>query len=229
MKDLYQAILERHSVRKYTDKAIPEDVVARLQALIDECNREAGLNMQLVLNEPKAFGSFLTHYGAFRGVKNYLALVAPKGEKQHEILGYYGAKVMLLAQQLGLNSCWVALTYRTVSDAVTIRKGESLESVIALGYGETQGQSHKIKTVEKVAEIVEPRNKYEWYYRGVETALLAPTAINQQKFKFGLTSAGKVTLKKSGIGFYAKMDLGIVRYFFEIGAGKENFEWSEPL
>ena len=101
--------------------------------------------------------------------------------------------------------------------------------MIALGYGETQGHSHKIKTVEKVAEIVEPKDKYDWYYRGVETALLAPTAINQQKFKFGISPGGKVTLKKSGIGFYAKMDLGIVRYFFELGAGKENFEWSEAL
>ena len=87
MKDIYKAIQERHSVRKYVDKPIPEDIVVQLHSLIDECNREAGVNIQLVLNEPKAFGSFLTHYGAFRGVKNYLALVAPKGEKQHEILG----------------------------------------------------------------------------------------------------------------------------------------------
>jgi hypothetical protein len=25
---------------------------------------------------------------------------------------------------------------------------------------------------------------------------------------------------------YSKMDLGIVKYHFELGAGKENFEWA---
>lgn len=27
------------------------------------------------------------------------------------------------------------------------------------------------------------------------------------------------------MGFCTKIDLGIVKYHFEIGAGKENFEW----
>ncbi len=43
--------------------------------------------------------------------------------------------------------------------------------------------------------------------------------MNQQKFT--LTYAdGKVTAK-AGMGFYTKVDLGIVKYHFELGAGKK--------
>lgn len=58
---------------------------------------------------------------------------------------------------------------------------------------------------------------------GIEAALLAPTAMNQQKFMFSL-NRGKVSVK-AGRGFYTKLDLGIVKYHFAIGAGKDNFEW----
>lgn len=104
--------------------------------------------------------------------------------------------------------------------------------MIALGYGESQGVSHKIKTMEQVSNATS--NSPSWFRKGVEAALLAPTAINQQKFSFFLqdqegTKAGckpKVLAKRgfSMVG-YTKMDLGIAKLHFEIGAGKENFNW----
>ncbi|MEI3552822.1 MAG: nitroreductase family protein [Acutalibacteraceae bacterium] len=42
------------------------------------CNQESGLHIQLVTNEPKAFDSFMAHYGKFKGVTNYLALIGKK-------------------------------------------------------------------------------------------------------------------------------------------------------
>ena len=52
---------------------------------------------------------------------------------------------------------------------------------------------------------------------------MAPTAINQQKFYIEKT--GDEVEITAGLGFYAKVDLGIVKYHFETGAGKENFKW----
>lgn len=63
----------------------------------------------------------------------------------------------------------------------------------------------------------------DWFKKGIDAALLAPTAMNQQKFKFILND-NKVKAK-AGIGFYSKIDLGIAKYHFEIGAQKENFIW----
>lgn len=67
-------------------------------------------------------------------------------------------------------------------------------------------------------------NVPEWFQKGVKASLLAPTAMNQQKYKFTLN--GNHVLAETGKGFYTKIDLGIAKYHFELGAGKENFSWN---
>ena len=188
---------------------------------IDACNKESGLHIQLVTNEPKAFDSFMAHYGKFKGVTNYLALIGKKESSLEEKCGYYGEKLVLFVQELGLNTCWVAMTYSKIKTAFQVEKGEKLCIVIALGYGETQGLPHKSKSMEEVIQLDRPAP--EWFRKGVEAALLAPTAMNQQKFLFRLDK-NRVSVK-AGFGFYTKIDMGIVKYHFEIGAGKEHFQW----
>lgn len=214
--ELMEAIKQRHSVRQYTDKKIEANIIAELQKEIDSCNKEGGLNIQLVTNEPKAFDGFMAHYGKFSGVRNYIALIGKNNSKLDELCGYYGERIVLKAQQLGLNTCWVAMTYKKIPDAFTVGNDEKLALVIALGYGKTQGTDHKVKTSEQVSNI--GANTPEWFKSGIEAALLAPTAMNQQKFKIIYTD-GKVSAKP-GFGFYSKVDLGIVKYHFEIGSGK---------
>lgn len=213
--DISEAIKERHSVRAYTDKKIEGEVLFALENKIAEINGESGLNVQLVLNEEKAFGGRMARYGKFSGVKNYIAMVGKKGADLSEKVGYYGQKLVLFAQTLGLNTCWVALTYKKVKTAYKIEEGEKLALVIAIGYGATQGVPHKSKSINAVSNADE--NSPEWFVNGVRAALLAPTAMNQQKFFFTLKD-GEVTAKP-GLGFYAKVDLGIVKYHFELGSG----------
>ena len=224
---IQEAISARHSVRKYLDKEIPADVIVALQDKIVECNKVGNLNIQLVQNETKAFTGMLS-YGSFSGVKNYLVMVGKKSKDLDERVGYYGEQIVLFAQTLCLNTCWVGLSYRKVPEAYNVGKDEKLVCMIALGYGETQGVPHKIKSVEDVsnASDITP----SWFKKGVEAALLAPTAVNQQKFSFEYVGMNynrhQVRANKgfSMIG-YTQMDLGIAKYHFEIGAGKVNFEW----
>ena len=220
--ELIEAIQKRHSVRQYKDLPIEGEVLAALQDEIALCNKESGLHIQLVTNEPKAFDSFLAHYGKFTGVQNYIALVGKKSRDLDEVCGYYGERLVLRAQQLGLNTCWVALTYRKIPGVLTIDEGEKLTVVISVGYGRNRGVVRKSKTAEEVSNI-SPTSP-EWFRRGIAAALLAPTAINQQKFRLTLKDDGIVSAK-AGLGPCAKMDLGIVKYHFEIGAGAENFRW----
>ncbi len=201
-----------------------KEIVDALQAEIAACNRESGLHIQLVTDEPKAFDGFMAHYGKFSGVTNYIAMIGKKDGLDEEC-GYYGERLVLLAQQLGLNTCWVAMTYSKIKTAFVIGEGEKLCVVIALGYGETQGTAHKSKSISEVAKSDGPMP--DWFKNGVEAALLAPTAMNQQKFLF--TEKDNRVSVKAGLGFYAKVDLGIVKYHFEIGAGKENFTWDASL
>lgn len=213
--DISEAIKERHSVRAYTDKKIEGEVLFALENKIAEINGESGLNVQLVLNEEKAFGGRMARYGKFSGVKNYIAMVGKKGADLSEKVGYYGQKLVLFAQTLGLNTCWVALTFKKVKTAYKIEEGEKLALVIAIGYGAMQGVPHKSKSINAVSNAGE--DSPEWFVNGVRAALLAPTAMNQQKFFFTLKD-GEVTAKP-GLGFYAKVDLGIVKYHFELGSG----------
>ena len=224
---LQEAITARHSVRKYIDKEIPADIVTALQDKIAEYNKVGNLNIQLVLNETRAFTGMLS-YGSFSGVRNYFVMVGKKGADLDERVGYYGEQLVLLAQTLGLNTCWVGLSYRKVPEAYNVGKDEKLACMIALGYGETQGVSHKIKTIEQVSNASDLTPA--WFKRGVEAALLAPTAVNQQKFSFeyvGMSNNRHLVRAKKGFSMigYTQMDLGIAKYHFEIGAGKNNLDW----
>lgn len=218
---IFEVMEKRHSVRRYTDKKIDENTKNELLKVIKECNSESGLNIQLCTEEPKAFDSFMAHYGKFNNVKNYIAIVGKKSDDFQEKCGYYGEKVVLKAAELGLNTCWVALTFSKGNTVCKIEKGEKLCCVIALGYGETQGVAHKSKSIEELSKVdgVMP----DWFKKGMEAACLAPTAMNQQKFL--ITLEGNEVKAKALTAFYSKLDLGIVKYHFELGAGKGNFKW----
>ena len=225
---LLEAIQARHSVRAYKDQPLAEDVVKVLEDEIVRLNREGQLHIQLITNEPKAFQGTLAKYGKFRNANNYLVMAGKKADDLDERIGYYGEHLVLLAQTLGLNTCWVGLSYSKVPGTYVLGEDEKIACYIAIGYGETQGVSHKIKTVEQVsnASDITP----SWFKKGVEAALLAPTAVNQQKFSFeyvGEVDGRHRVRAKRGFSLigYTQMDLGIARYHFEVGAGKENFEW----
>ena len=217
--ELMEAIRSRHSVRQYTDQPIPPETLAALAAEVSRCNEAGGLHIQLVHDEPEAFRGVLAHYGKFRGVRNYLALVGPKGAD--EKLGYYGERLALEAVRLGLDTCWVALTFRKGKCPVAVAPGEKLVCVVALGYGQTHGVPHQSKSLSEVCRA--EGDLPEWFRSGVEEALLAPTATNQQKFLLTL-SGDRVKAESTG-GFYARVDLGIVKYHFEVGAGQDHFTW----
>lgn len=222
---LSEAIINRHSVRSYTSKPIPPDIKAELEQEIGQCNLKGGLHIQLVTEDEKAFDSFLAHYGKFENVRNYIALIGRKTTELEEKAGYFGEHLVLLAQRLGLNTCWAAMSFgkRAAKAKCRIESGEKLVCVIALGYGASEGKAHKIKTINEVCK--DKGEMPEWYRRGLEAALLAPTAMNQQKFMFSRRE--KTVLAVSAGGFYSKVDLGIVKYHFEAAAGKENFVWEQ--
>ena len=196
---IQEAIEARHSVRAYKDLPLSEEIVKLLEDELVKLNNEGQLHIQLICNEPKAFKGTMAKYGKFRNANNYIVMAGKKADDLDERIGYYGEHIVLLAQTLGLNTCWVGLSYSKVPGTYVLDEGEKIACYIAIGYGETQGSGHKIKTVEQVsnASDITP----SWFKKGVEAALLAPT-----------------------IG-YTQMDLGIAKYHFEVGAGKVYFEW----
>ena len=213
--DMLELMKQRHSVRQYSNKAIETQKQTILNEMISKINLEKDLHIQVFYNEPNCFNSAIAHYGKFTGVKNYIALVGKKSSTLDETLGYYGEKLVLKIQELGLNSCWVALTHG--KSQADILKNESQRCLIAFGYGCTNGISHKSKSLKEVCNYTDSSPK--WFLNGMEAVLLAPTAMNQQKFYFELQSNDTVKATH-GTGFYSKLDLGIVKYHFEIATQK---------
>ena len=212
-----EAIKARHSVRQFKDKPIGEAEAERLNAVIAECNSESGLNIQLIQNDPECFHTLLAHYGKFKNAVNYIALVGKSSAGDlDELAGYYGERIVLEAQMLGLNTCWVAGSYGKGKCKADKQSGEKIVCVIAVGYGENEGRPHKSKPLEKLC-AVKKEDMPAWFKNGMLAALLAPTALNQQNFFIGID--GEDAVIKAGRMPKAKIDLGIVRYNFEAASG----------
>ena len=230
---LLEAIPQRHSVRAYKEEALRPEAIAVLREKVEEVNRKAQLHVQLILDEPKAFKSPMARYGNFRGVSSYLVMAGKPGEVDgvsfEERVGYYGEMLVLTAMTMGVNSCWVGMTYGKVDGAYTLEKGEKISCVISLGYGVDNGHDHKRKSPEQVSNV--GPDSPERFKGGVDAALLAPTAVNQQKFRFTYKpsadgSKAKVIADKTfAFSGYTLVDLGIVKFHFELAAGTENFDW----
>ena len=214
--DLLEAIKARHSVRQYKDLPIAEDIKAELEQEIAECNRESGLHIQIIYDDPECFNTFLSHYGKFSNVKNYIAIVGKKSDQLEELGGYYGQRIVLKAQMLGLNTCGVGGTYGKGKCKADSAAGEKIVCVIAIGYGENDGVKHKSKPVEKLCNVPEA-DMPVWFKNGMVGAMMAPTALNQQKFH--VTLEGDEAFITAKAGAFARVDLGIVKYNFEAASG----------
>ncbi len=212
---ILEAIDVRHSVRAYQDKPISREDRQQLDRFVEKCNQESGLHIFIRYDDPDGFDSRLAHYGSFRNVRNYIVLSGKKTADFDFLCGYYGEKIVLFAQQQGLNTCWAALTFNRKMVRELIPAGEALCMVIALGYGETQGAARKSKSARDVTEAATDQ---PWFARGIDAALKAPTAVNQQKFLFSMKD-GSPFIRVKGLGAYTGVDLGIVAYHFEAATG----------
>ena len=215
--NIREAIKARHSVRQFKDMPIGEAEADKIRDIIDECNKESGLNIQLVRNDPDCFNTFLAHYGKFKNANNYIAIVGNKSVSDlDERAGYYGQRIVLEAQILGLNTCWVAGTYGKGKCRADIASGEKIVCVIAIGYGENEGVERKSKPMEKLCSV-KKEDMPVWFRNGMIAAVLAPTALNQQRFYIELDGENAIiTAQRFPM---AKIDMGIVRYNFEAASG----------
>ena len=220
--EILEAVARRHSVRSYTDKKIEGEVLKALQNEIALCNKESGLNIKLITNDKEVFTGKLAQKGGFNGVENYILLAGEKSDDLQEKCGYYGEKIVLNAQMLGLNTCWVAGTYNRRKAKKNVDKGEKLVCVIAIGYGETQGKPHKNTLIDFLFRL--RGDMPSWFMEGMQCAMLAPTAMNKQKFRFAMLDDNKVKAEATG-RFCSGIDLGIVKLHFEIGAGNAEYEF----
>lgn len=209
-----QAVYARHSVRAYENRAIEPEKQQKLEALCAQANAEGNLHLQFLADAGKTFSRLLSKAMGLGSAPSVIACVGPDDSTLDQRVGYYGERIVLAAQQMGLNTCWAG-TFSKENIPAQIESGERVVLVIAIGYGATQGKSRRSKKPEQVSNVTE--SSPEWFRKGVELALLAPTAVNQQKFEITLEPDQSITFTDKG-GILSKVDLGIIQYHFELAA-----------
>lgn len=221
-----ETIRERHSVREYDGKPLARVEFDALGAVVEECARESGLDIQLVGDNPEVF-NVIARFGLIRECRTHVAFVVDDAKAgdvaADEAIGYWGQKIVIAAQDMGLNTCWCALCSRKKSRAV-VAPGKKIRLIIAVGHGKTQGFSRKTKSVEALSSV-ECAKTPAWFAAAMEAAQLAPTAMNNQNFKITLLSDGKtvrIDAPQSGLNV---IDEGIVRCNFEIAANEAGADW----
>lgn len=215
--DLKRAMQERHTVRKYMDKPLSDDIIEKLQERVKQNNEKYNLSIKLVINDQSALIGFAKMFIS-KGVNNFFVLAGEEGSDEY--CGYCSADIMLYAQTLGLNTWWVGGMYNK-KGAKEKTDGSHTVGIVAVGYGSTQGTAHKSKDFSQVCSY--DGDMPQWFIDGVNAALLAPTAINKQAFK--ITGSGNKVSISYKFGPFDEVDKGLVKYHFELGAGIENFEW----
>ena len=211
---LQEAIRARHSVRAYQDKPIPLATAALLKGRIDRLNSQYDLNMQYISPAEGIYDGIASKLNGWSGVPAYIAVVGKNRDDLEEVCGYAGELFVLYAQTIGLNTCWAGI-FKRKNVTAHVAEDEKLVITIAVGYGENEGKSRKSK---KVSDVTDAKDMPGWFRDGVEAALLAPTALNRQKFKFSLND-NKPSLKATASGSFVKIDLGIVKCHFELASG----------
>lgn len=208
-----EAIAARHSVRAYQAKRIEAEKVQLLRRYIDELNAAYDLHFQLIEDAGSVYSGIASKINGWKDAPSYIAVVGKRREKLDEICGYAGEKLVLYAQKLRLNTCWAGFFKRRRCTA-EIREDEKLVLTIAVGYGIDNGRERRSK---QIADVTDVADMPQWFREGVEAALLAPTAMNQQKFFITLDGDTPV-FRTSANGPFVRLDLGIVKCHFEIAS-----------
>ncbi|MDO4405135.1 MAG: nitroreductase family protein [Atopobiaceae bacterium] len=219
---MMDTIRARHSVREYDGRAPEGAALEALAAVVEQCARQSGLNIQLVLDNPEVF-QVVAKFGIIHGAVSSIAFVTARGTTDDEVIGYWGQKIVLVAQEAGLNTCWVALCARRRSKAKQLA-GEKVRLVIAVGYGLTQGHPRKTKTMDKLC-TVECADSPAWFKVAMEAAQLAPTAVNHQNYHVTLRPDGETVRIEAPKGALNYIDLGIVKRNFEEVANETGARW----
>lgn len=218
---IQEAIKKRHTVRRYTERPIPADIIELINTRIAENNKKYNLHLTLVVGNSDGIGR-MAKLLLSKTVNNYIVLAGMEAPELDEKLGYCGADLILYAQTLGLNTWWIGGMFNGKGALKNLsNKKVCINGVIAIGYGQTQGIPHQSKAVAEISEY--NGNVPQWFADGVNALLYAPTALNKQPY--AVKGDGNKVSISAGNGHFSGIHLGIGKYFFEIGAGKENFEW----
>jgi nitroreductase len=135
-----ELIRRRFSCRDYDPRPIEAEDQARLQqfaAALASGPLGGPVRFQLLAATDEDRDSLrgLGTYGFIRGESGFLAGAATRSKKYLEDFGYSLERIILLATDLGLGTCWLGGTFNKSGFAkkISLRRGEELPAVASIG------------------------------------------------------------------------------------------------
>jgi len=139
VKDLYDSISKRMSVREYGDEEIKPEICDKIDKFIEKINKEEDIfNSKTRFLLMREDFSRIWTFGFIGGTKYWLCGCTNKDDEKSEIgYGYKMEKIILYITSLGLNTCWLGGTYTSscFTKALNLdEKNEKLVCVSPVGY-----------------------------------------------------------------------------------------------
>ena len=232
----HAAIPQRRARRRYGAKDIEPELLARMQAVCRDFRPFPQARAELVTQSAdEVLGGIRGSYGIIKGASAFIAFIGDMDDPHvQEKVGYSGEGIILEATASGLNTCWVAGTFRRrlASSLVTISGGERILAVTPIGYapagyslGErvlpTVVRAHSRRPLGELVSDLDRAQWPHWMTAALEAARLAPSAYNRQPWRFHLEPQG-ITVSaaklRQDFGFSARLDCGIAMLHIEVAA-----------
>lgn len=228
------AVVRRRSRRAF-DRVRADATLRPLARLCDRWRPFPDCRAELVASpSTDVFTGVIGGYGKVRGAPHLLVLVGDeRSEFADQHVGYCGEAVVLEATRLGLATCWVGgfFSAKRVAKLVGLGRTERAFAVSPVGYALSSDSStertmagiagaHKRKCIAEIAPTLGDAWPL-WAVAAVETARLAPSAVNRQPWRFRFEDGGLVVAKDSVFEMpkvTKRLDIGIAMLHAELGA-----------
>jgi len=233
----YPAIEKRRSRRRFDEsRPIESDKLSALDTVCKWFMPFPSARSCLVTESVKGvFRGIVGSYGKIKDAPAFVAFIGNMDSASvQEEVGYTGEGVILEATALGLNTCWVAGFFKpdSVASLVGIKSNERVLAVTPVGYARRLesleeklmtgfGHTHSRLPIAKLVSELGIDELPEWARASIQSARLAPSAVNRQPWGFDVEDSSITVYVRTGgpeFNVSKRLDCGIAMLHIEVAA-----------
>jgi nitroreductase len=238
----YPVIETRKSRRRYDNQPLTTEQIERLKYVCNNFRPFSSARVRLVnQSADKILKGVIGSYGKIKGAPAFFVFIGDKRDPLvQEQLGYTGEGIILEAEALQLNTCWVGgfFSLKAVRTLIDINEKEAVIAVAPIGVAPERysfeerlltafGLTHKRKPLSELTIGLNERGWPDWIKAALYAARLAPSAVNRQPWRFHV-KPDSITISTDGGEtkrdwvMSKRFDCGIAMLHIEVAALAHN-------